>query len=64
MKTDEVRHLYNMVQHLMLTIAHMADNQHRIMQGETPFHTRENFLRLIEDMQRKMIEIDTKQQEQ
>jgi len=57
----ETEHLYNLVTHLILSLAHISDNQQRIMQGETPSYGKDDFHQLIESMQQKLIDINNQQ---
>ena len=54
-----MKHLYNLVQHLILTQAHISDNYQRMMQGEIPLHGKKEFYDLRDTMLRKIQEIET-----
>ena len=56
----EMEHLYNLVQHLIISQAHVADNYQRMMQGEIPLHGSREFNELRNSMIRKIQEIEHK----
>ncbi len=58
MDTDTA-HMYNVVTHMLIALAHMASNQQQMMSGQRPLHDRETFEGLVKTMQEKQRLIDS-----
>ena len=59
----ETKHLYSIVQHLIVAMGYQADNFANMMAGNTVFNQKDEFLKLIHDLQLRAneIEIEDKQ---
>ena len=58
MKT-ETKHLYNVVQHLIIALGYQADNVANLINGNTIHHRKDEFYKLIQGLQQQANEIET-----
>jgi len=58
--TKDIEHMYNITQHLILTVGHLIDTNQRMMRGEASLINNMDLEKLAVSMRQKAIDIEMK----